>query len=117
MDDLTVADFRAKFPEFVGTADAAVSTLITEAYGITDVARSATLYCIAHLAALEAESTAKLDGGSGVVKSETIGPRKVEYMTQAKTEREVFFATTAYGRRVLRIESRTPKSVMSVAVA
>ena len=117
MDDLTVAEFKEKFPEFGSTTDETVSTLITEAYEITDVARNATLYCIAHLAALEAETTAKLDGGSGVVKSETIGPRKIEYMTQAENEREAFFATSAYGRRVLRIESRTPSAVMSVVVA
>ena len=117
MDDLTVAEFREKFPEFSTTDNDTVSQLITEAYVITDVSRTATLYCIAHLAALMAETTAKLDGGSGVVKSETIGPRKIEYMTQATTEREAFFAITAYGRRVLRIESRTPRAVMSVVVA
>lgn len=117
MADITLADFRARFSEFSGLADARASELITEAYTLSDVTRDATMYCIAHLAALEAELTGALDGGSGVVKSEWLGPQRVTYETQAANEREVFFATTAYGRRVLALEGRTPKGTISVVTA
>ena len=115
--DITYSDFRARFAEFGSLADARISELITEAYQLTDVSKDATMYCVAHLAALEDERTGALDGGSGEVKGETIGPRRVEYVTLARQNnagRDAFFSTTAYGRRVLTLESRVPRGVASV---
>lgn len=117
MTDLTVADFRSKFAEFSSVDDAVVSSLIPQAYGLSDVSEEATLYCIAHLVALKEEETGKPDGGSGEVMSDTIGPKTTAFMTQAETNREVFFSTTPYGRRVLAIESRTSESALAIVVA
>ena len=116
MADLTPGAVKSRFDEFAAVDDAVVQTLIDEAYRITDVNPDATLYCVAHLLALEEEHTGKPDGGSGVIMGESIGPRSVTYRTQAQTEREVFFATTSYGRRVLAIEARTPAAGFSFKV-
>ena len=54
---------------------------------MSDTSHDASLFCVAHLITLLAEEMADLDGGSGVVSKETIGPRIVEYVTQAMTAR------------------------------
>ena len=118
MADITVTEFRARFVgTFSDLSDALIGELIAEAYGLSDTSRVATMYCIAHLAALESEVTGAPDGGSGVVASETIGPRKVEYKTQAMASRDVFFEQTSYGRSMLARESRSPAARFSVRVA
>ena len=86
MADVTLAEFRARFPVFAaGTSNAAIETAIEEAHQLSDTSHDASLFCVAHLITLLAEETADLDGGSGVVSKETIGPRIVEYVTQAMT--------------------------------
>ena len=117
MPDVTLAEFRARFASFATVADDVVETTIEEAHQLADTSHTASLFCVAHLLTLLAEETAELDGGSGVVSKETIGPRIVEYVTQAMTAREAFFGTSAYGRRVLAIEGRTPKAAMGVVIA
>ena len=118
MPDVTLAEFRARFPVFAaGTSNAAIETAIEEAHQLADTSHDASLFCVAHLITLLAEETADLDGGSGVVSKETIGPRIVEYVTQAMTDRQAFFAVSAYGRRMLAIEGRTPKAAMGVVIA
>ena len=117
MADITVAEFRERFDEFADLADTLVSDLIGEAYGLSDTSRRATLYCVAHLCALESEHTGAPDGGAGVVSSEEVADRKVTYRTQSMKDRDVFFEATSYGRRMLAIESRTPQARMRVVVA
>ena len=94
MPDVTLAEFRARFPVFAaGTSNAAIETAIEEAHQLSDTSHDASLFCVAHLITLLAEETADLDGGSGVVSKETIGPMwMVEYVTQAMTDRQAFFA-------------------------
>ena len=117
MADVTLAEFRARFVvSFASVADDVVETAIEEAHQLADTSHDASLFCVAHLLTLLAEETAELDGGSGVVSKETIGPRIVEYVTQAMTDRQAFFAVSAYGRRVLAIEGRTPKAAMGVVI-
>ena len=119
MADITLAEFRQRFPEFAATDDAVISSLIPQAYEISDVSAEASAYCLAHLVSLEAERPADgaPDGGAGVVRSETIGPRRIDYMTQAARNREAFFEPTIYGRRVLTLESRSPMAAIGVVVA
>lgn len=120
MDEPTVADFRAKFPQFTAeiVSDAIVADLLEEAHTYTNVSATATLLCVAHLVTLEASSGSTgrtaTTGGSGVVKAETLGPRKREYQTQAATAREVFFAQTSYGERMLAAEGRSPQRAFSI---
>ena len=120
MADLTVADLRARFPEFgPDVDDAAISALIPQAYDLSDVAEEVTLYCLAHLLAIRGEGTGGSDGGSGVVIRKQVGPLEVEYSPQVRAgkARDVFFATTTYGRRVLALESRNARAAFSVVVA
>lgn len=133
MADITLAEFRQRFPEFTytaaagdepasGVSDSVISPLIAQAYEISDTSAEASVYCLAHLVSLEVErltdaSNGAPDGGAGVVKAETIGPRRIDYMTQASKGREAFFEPTFYGRRVLTLESRTPEAVIGVVVA
>lgn len=116
MADLTVADIKERFAEFDYTriSDDVVTRLISDAYELTDVSESATAYCVAHFMALHPEMNGNADGGSGEVRAERIGPKQTSYMTQAETAREVFFSSTAYGRRVLVLESRSPRKVLSM---
>ena len=68
MPDVTLAEFRARFPVFAaGTSNAAIETAIEEAHQLSDTSHDASLFCVAHLITLLAEETADLDGGgSGV---------------------------------------------------
>ena len=82
----TVAEFRAQFPTaFLALThpDALITTRIGEASQIHGVRKLATIYLVAHLLAVDGEATGAPDGGAGVVSSETIGPRKVAYLTMA----------------------------------
>lgn len=110
-----LATFKAKFPIFA-LADAVIESALAEAVIFHDVNETATLYCAAHLLALDSENTGKPDGGSGVVESEKIGPLSRNYKNQDEEERDVFFVTTSYGRRFLAIERRTPRSAIGAIV-
>ena len=117
MADVTVAEFRDRFAEFDRIDDATISFLIPQAYEMSDVSREATLYCIAHLASLEGERIAKPDGGSGEVVSDALGPQSRSYMSLAESNRDVFFSTSTYGRRMLTLESRSVNAVFSSVTA
>lgn len=116
-DSIQPSDVWSRFPEFTEAVYPAnvVMQAITTAYCLSDVSREATLYCIAHLLALVGEQRGKPTGGSGVIKSEAIGPLIRSFQTQAANEREVFFATSPYGEQCLALERRSPK-VLSVVV-
>ena len=115
----TVTAFRDQFPKtrhFPEVDDADIESALDEAKLIHSVRVLATLYCAAHLLALDQEyldaqgqPVTDPDGGAGVVVSEMIGPRRIDYITQAgDDERKAFFVTTTYGRRFLNLEARTP---------
>ena len=112
--DISVADFRARFSEFGSVADELVSQHIPQAYELSDISEEATLYCLAHLLALHPTSRGKADGGAGEVTSDRIGPKTQAFMTQAETNREVFFTSTPYGRRMLALETRNIAAVVGV---
>ena len=121
----TVAEFRAQFPTAFPVAthpDTLIEARISEARQIHAVRKLATLYLTAHLIAVDAENTGKPDGGSGVVTSEKIGPRTVNYATQAGGGREgtdkrrAFFATTSYGRRFLVLADTSPRAAIGARV-
>ena len=115
----TVAEFRERFAEFAQTTDAEITRAIDDAGVLHAVTTRGRLYCAAHLLAIDSddEGLAGVDGGSGVVKSEAIGPLKIEYVPQVgETEADVFYGTTRYGRRLLALEDRTPSLVLTARV-
>ena len=124
---LSISDFREQFPApaFELTSDAEITRALYDALLLHSINETATLYCAAHLLALKAEYVDELgravdtpDGGSGVVKSEKLGPRQIQYMTMAgDDERRVFYATTPYGRMFLALEARVPRVAFGVLTA
>ena len=115
----TPADFRAEFPAFASDTDypdALITRMGKEALSIHALSEVAHRYCLAHLLVLSKAAVAVQDGGAGEIKSEGIGKKRVGYMTQAETERDVFFSTTSYGRAFLTHERRTPARQMSIRV-
>ena len=108
----TVDDFRAEFPEFAAVDTATIEANLRRAKRIHTATKAGTIYAAAHLYSLDKASKevaepAQADGGFGVIKKETIGPKSVEYSTTAGDEsRKVFWATTPYGREFMLIEQR-----------
>lgn len=114
------AAFRARFPAplFADKDDTAVALAISDAQLLHTRNETAVLYLAAHLLALDSEQTGRPDGGAGVVQKEKIGPRDIQYLTDAGTdERRAFYATTSFGRRFLALEDRTPRVALGAIVA
>ena len=111
-----LSTFRTQFPEFASTLDGVINRTLEEALEIHSASARATLFLTAHLLVINADGTAPLDGGSGVITSETIGSLKKEYKTQAESERDVFYAQTSYGRRFLNLERRSARSAIGAIV-
>ena len=111
-------EFRRLFPEFtdVKYSDDVIAHISDVASEIHNASYNALTYLIAHLLTLESEHVAMPDGGSGVVMKERIGPREVEYITQARTGRDTFFARTSYGRQFLVLEQGSPSWAVSTRV-
>lgn len=119
MADITVADFRARFPEFSAVADDDVGQYIETAYILSDVSREATYYTAAHLGSLDdaersATAIAPVDDRGGTIIEESFGPKKLKFLQQAMDSREVFYTGTVYGRLALALENRAPAAIMSV---
>ena len=116
----TLADFRARFPEFSATSDAAASLAIDDAKRHHALTAVGWLLCAAHLLALRSDtaSVGGYDGGAGEVITETMGPRTVEYVPMAGEDpNRVFYTSTRYGREFLAVEARTPRRrISAVAV-
>ena len=109
-------DFRDEFPEFSAVPAATVKRKIAHALELSAVSRRATLLLAAHLVAEMSATTeaGSVDAGAGVVTSESVGPYKTEYLTQADDDPDrVPFTTTVYGRQFLALESRSPAFVVS----
>ena len=119
MADITVADFRTRFPEFSAQSDDDVGQYLATAYQLSDVSREATLYTAAHLGSLDdaersATVIAAVDDRGGTIIEESFGPKKLKFLQQAMDSREVFYTGTAYGRLALALENRAPAAIMSV---
>ena len=97
---------------------------ITLASRLHNKSAEALLYLTAHMLALEEEQIGaetrnglEPDGGAGVVTSEQIGPRRIDYLTQAgDDERRAFYVTTSYGRTFLALEDRSPGARIAAMV-
>ena len=120
MADL-LAKFRISFPEFAAVENDAVLRYIGDALAIHTGSNRATLYLTAHCIALDADSGAgdtgaAVDGGDGEVTSEGIAREKVSLKTQADKGADVFFTSTAYGRKFLVFRNAAPTRTFSVRV-
>ena len=110
----SITDFRAKFTEFPETLkpNEDVQDALDVAFQLWDLSRLGVLYLAAHILVLDSEryasGTVQPDGGSGLVTSETIGPQRIDYKTQAENGDDVFYARTSYGRLFLSLKRRTP---------
>ena len=115
----TPLEFRARFPEFVANdyPDALIERAVGLARRLAAAAGMEAVYWLtAHWLSLEGERNVSPDYGSGLVTSETVGPRTVSYMAEARDDAQVFYARTVYGRAYLALERRAPARVMSVRV-
>lgn len=113
--------FRSRFPEFSSTADSVVTEILGEALIIHKGSPKATQFLAAHILTLDNDSGicssgATVDGGEGEVTSESVGAESASYKTQAENAGDVFFTTTAYGRRFLALRRATPAYGFSVRV-
>ena len=94
-------------------SDAKVSAMLEVAPQISSVSVEAMLYLTAHLLIVDAAHATNLDGGSGEVSSESLGPRTTSYVTMAKGPGcDVFYSQSSYGRMFMALESRSPLRMM-----
>ena len=99
--------FREQFAEFAPHNDVVVAEWLGVAREIHSLSTRATLYLAAHLLTLDqAEPNSEVKDNAGVLTSEGVGPKRAAYLTQAESERDVFFARTKYGRTFLTLERR-----------
>ena len=89
---VTIADFRARFPEFAATDDVHIEFALEEALLIHSIRKLATLYCAAHV--LSFRLTAISGGGgsgggtttvTGQLESRQVGPLRETFSTHSGT--------------------------------
>ena len=110
MADITVDQVKARFTEFAQVADATVASAIEEAYALTDITETITMLAIGHVLTLEVAPAGSERFGE--VLESKVGPITTKHKTQARTEREVYFTRTEYGRRMLALEARNRDAVV-----
>ena len=113
--------FRQRFPEFSEVENQPVENAVEEAALLHTALPLATLYCAAHLLALnKLQSDAVVSGGEIV--SENSGPVGAQYVSQAEAmsagagSRDAFYTSTNYGRRFLALEKRSPGAAIGAMV-
>ena len=135
---VTIADFRARFPEFAATDDGHIEFAIEEALLIHSIRKLATLYCAAHV--LSFRLTAISGGGgsgggtttvTGQLESRQVGPLRETFSTHSGTasggsggnargrspEDIAYFSSTIYGQHFLSLEPRTARAGIGAIVA
>ena len=86
MADITVTEFRARFPEFAAESDDDVAQFIATAYILSDVSREATLNLAAHLGTLYVgEQALVIDDRGGTIIEESFGPKKLKFYSRRWT--------------------------------
>jgi len=113
--------FRTRFPEFDAQSDARIEAYLGDALLIHALCETAVLYLTAHLLTLDIESGAgstgaSSDGGDGEVVSESAGGVSASFKSQADKGKDVFYMSTAYGRRYIALRNACPGYAFSVRV-
>ena len=117
--DILLPLFRTRFPEFVTQTDARIEMYLGDALIIFALSETAVLYLAAHLLTLDIDSGAgstgaSTDGGDGEVVSESAGGVSASFKSGAKKEKDVFYMSTAYGRRYIALRNACPGYRFSV---
>ena len=133
---VTIADFRARFPEFAATDDGHIEFALEEALLIHSIRKLATLYAAAHV--LSFRLTAISGGGgsgggstvvTGQVSSRSVGPLREEFSTHSGTTQNsssnrgrspediAYFSSTIYGQHFLSLEPRSARAGIGAIVA
>ena len=111
-----LTSFRSQFPAAsypdLAVSDDIVNLAIPVAEAIHSKASLATLYLVAHLITVRPENGETL----GEVSSEAIGPKTINYITQATEGPHAFYTRTEYGRQFLEMERRVTSGVFAVGV-
>ena len=113
--------FRTRFPEFITQLDARLEMYLGDAIQIHSLCETATLYLAAHLLSLDIESGAgstgaSSDGGDGEITSESAGGVSASFNSQADKGKDVFYMSTAYGRRYIALRNACPGYRFSVRI-
>ena len=133
MAEVSVADFRNRFPEFTEAdhPDVDVEFAIEEALLIHSVRKLATLYCVAHLLVVEGIGAGANGGGMGQIAIHgevtelQVDSLRTRFTAQTATQinlgenrsnHETFFSRTEYGRHFLVLESRSPRAAIGAIV-
>ena len=109
----TIDQFRARYPEFSGVADALVTAVLAEAaLEISDLwpetkAPVAMMLLAAHMLAAEGGANRKATASAGPVTSRKVGDVKTSYGAAASSSAASSEAETAYGRRLAQMRSDT----------
>ena len=127
---VSIADFRARFPEFNTTLDAVVQDALEEALLIHSVRKLATLYCAAHLLSVPGAGAGAQGGGMGQivvhgeVSTKQVGPLSTTFTTQDSNattsttqDNTAFFSRTEYGRHFLTLEHRAARTAIGATIA
>lgn len=130
---VSLADFRAQFPELATRSDAAVQRAIEEAYLLHRIRKLATMYAAAHVLTVNDVDEAGESGSSagsvtvhGEISMKKVGPLSLEYTTTSGTQTGntntksavdvTFFSRTEYGRHFLALEARSARAGMGAMV-
>ena len=113
----SVEGFLSRFGrEFLDVTESQLTLALEEALLIHGARELATYYLMAHLLVLARAEGNQADGGAGVITDEQIGPKTTSYQNMTVDQRDVFFATTPYGRRFLVLERKTPRFGVGASV-
>lgn len=114
---VTRTDVIERFPGIGGDlSNEVLDSLVAVANQISSTGREVALYCAAHIITLEKQAVTNIDGGLGEIGSENIGGKGQSYRTISETGRDVYFATTHYGRTFLMLEKASPRRAIGVMV-
>ena len=119
----TVSLFRSRFPEFgsgqpAGVDDSTVERALADGDRLHTVTTLGQMLAAAHLLAIASEDTGKPDGGSGIVTAQQLGPESFTFQVPARADDvfQTWLASTSYGRKLIALEARTPRLVVSATV-
>ena len=111
MAEATLAGFRSRFPAFSGTADADANLALAEAQAIHNVRALAVYFLMAHILTLDSDDS-NGEVPAGEVMSESAGPLRVAYRTQAERGTEAWYTATSFGKRALNLIKSSPRAAI-----
>ena len=107
-------DFKALFPEIadIDDIDVLIDRLYDTVRSMHNTSSLAQMYLLAHFITVRPANGETL----GEVSSEQIGPKTVQYVTQATEGPDAFYTRTEYGRQFLELNRRVTGGAFGVRV-